>query len=455
MKKNRSQNSLSPENYIRKRARTLPLGPCYINEAWKESGMAMIIVTRKHITGNFTFAMIQVDLYCLGVKEAFYSFNATQDDLSEIIRKQSEMTEYEDKLIEADYTLVHNIIYGSIEYAGELGFHPAKDFSIAKFILEEDDDHIELIDIEFGREGKPAVVFGMEKHPDNIIKQLDKTVGTGNYTVIQADDETGQDRVQPDEEKEDIIDKPFEEMENEELRTVFEGKKQMTPVNIFKLVFASYTLLLKKKEKKEIEKIMDNINEWNIIDGIDSEEKQFSTEEEKKLYYDLYFRARSEPGKTIQSIYEAIVKFPDSFHIHSLLGMAYMQQDSIEDMHQLTIQLYQKYPDNLFAFCNFVTMLIAIGEIGEAELLLHDSYNIHEQFPKMDNFTFDQYLAYIQTIAKYFLKTGKLVKAAAYVFPLTFYEWREHNKAIVDTLYLLVIDYIKEKIMPENQMTGD
>jgi len=213
MKKNRSQNQLSPENYIRKRARTLPIGPCYINEGWQESGMAMIIVTRKHITGNITYGIFQVDLYCLGVKEALYKFNGTKDDLDDIIQKQSEMTDDEDNLIEVDYPLVHNIIYGSIEYAEELGFHPSKDFPITKFILEEDDDHIELIDIEFGKDGKPAVMFGMEKHPDNILKQLDKSVGPGNYTVIYAADGSDEDLGPLDTDDEEIIDKPFEEMD--------------------------------------------------------------------------------------------------------------------------------------------------------------------------------------------------------------------------------------------------
>lgn len=34
----------SPENYIRTRARLLPIGKCYINEGWAESGFASIVV---------------------------------------------------------------------------------------------------------------------------------------------------------------------------------------------------------------------------------------------------------------------------------------------------------------------------------------------------------------------------------------------------------------------------
>ena len=40
---------LSPENYIRSRARNLPLFECMISEGWKESGMANILIARNHI----------------------------------------------------------------------------------------------------------------------------------------------------------------------------------------------------------------------------------------------------------------------------------------------------------------------------------------------------------------------------------------------------------------------
>ena len=39
-KQNQSPQILSPENYIRQRARNLPIFKCFVNEGWDEEGLA-------------------------------------------------------------------------------------------------------------------------------------------------------------------------------------------------------------------------------------------------------------------------------------------------------------------------------------------------------------------------------------------------------------------------------
>jgi hypothetical protein len=93
------------------------------------------------------------------------------------------------------YILAHNIVYAGLEFAEEYGFKPHKDFtSITRFMLEEDTEDVELIDIECGKDGKPFYVSG--PYDDDlkirkIIAQLEKTAGAGNYDYILpgSDDE--------------------------------------------------------------------------------------------------------------------------------------------------------------------------------------------------------------------------------------------------------------------------
>ncbi len=144
------QKQLSPENYIKTRARTLPIDKCYINVDWKETGMANIVVQRKHTNGNFTFGVYLVDLFALGTKDTFWNFN-TPISIYEKLKHGI-------KHIEVEYNLVHNIIFGGNEYAEEHGFKIHKDFNLTKYILEPDDENIPLIDIEFGKNGKPLVI---------------------------------------------------------------------------------------------------------------------------------------------------------------------------------------------------------------------------------------------------------------------------------------------------------
>lgn len=146
------QKQLSPENYIKTRARTLPIDGCYINDDWAEKGLANISVVRKHTNGNYTFGVYLVDLYALGTKDTFCNFNQSKEIVDSAIYRGLDIEPI-------DYALAHNIIYGANEYAEDHGFKIHKDFkAITQYILEPDDERIPLIDVEFGKDGKPLVI---------------------------------------------------------------------------------------------------------------------------------------------------------------------------------------------------------------------------------------------------------------------------------------------------------
>ena len=178
---------LSPENYIRKKARALPLLECLVNDDWKEQGVAHIVVARSHTNGNITMCMYLIDLFCLGVKNTQYLFNITKTEYQE--KKESI-----DSLVfeQISYELAHNIVFAGLEYAEEYGFKPHKDFtSITQYMLEEDTDEIELIEVECGKDGKPFYVNGPYEDQTKIkqiLAQLERTAEPGNYDFEIVDD---------------------------------------------------------------------------------------------------------------------------------------------------------------------------------------------------------------------------------------------------------------------------
>jgi len=179
---------LSPENYIRKKARSLPIYECWLSEEWENRGMATIIIARRHTNGNITFCLYLVDLLCLGVKDTGYKFNVTETEYRDFLERYLDRMEIE----MIDYALVHNIILSGVEFAEEYGFKPHKDFtSVTEFMLEEDNDDIELIEIECGKDGKPMYVQGPyddDVKANKIMKQLEHSAGVGNYDFIKEVD---------------------------------------------------------------------------------------------------------------------------------------------------------------------------------------------------------------------------------------------------------------------------
>lgn len=157
--KGQQQAALSPYRFMREKARTLPIGQCYIGPPdWQESGMAHIIVTRVRPSGNLVMASFLVDTFCLGVKDAGYHENMAPSDFEEYLDKYRRGMGLE----EISYNEAHNIIYGAMAFAEDGGIKPSKDFYPAGYILEEDTDDIPMIEYDFGKNGKHLLIV----HPD-------------------------------------------------------------------------------------------------------------------------------------------------------------------------------------------------------------------------------------------------------------------------------------------------
>jgi len=195
-KKQTTQNFLTPENYIRHKSKTLPIYKCFILEGWEELRMGMVVIERKHVTGNITACLYLVDLNCLGVKDTMFRFNEPAEEVDELIKKYAD--EEGATMVEIPYELAHNIILAGIEYAEQYGFKPHKDYtSITSNFLEEDTDDIPLIDIECGgKDGKPYYEnrgFETAAQERKIVAQLEKTAGKGNFEYASKYDEDEDD----------------------------------------------------------------------------------------------------------------------------------------------------------------------------------------------------------------------------------------------------------------------
>lgn len=261
-KKPQQQQQLSPTNYIRQKARNLPIHECWINADWKTHGEANIVVSRVHANGNYTYGVYLVDLYCLGIKDAFFNFNVDID----IYNKLLDRMEYEKKN-KVPYELVHNIIYAAKEYADELGFKPHKEFtSVAQFILEEDTEDIELIDIECGYNGKPLYIDAGHESPaqvKQIINQLNQSVGKGNFIV--KEDKWGYD------EEDDFDDDEEDEASLEDLKQDFirlSEKKldNLTDDEKFELLDIMDSIFYKITDSNKIDNLLDKWSEETQIE---------------------------------------------------------------------------------------------------------------------------------------------------------------------------------------------
>jgi hypothetical protein len=204
-----NKQQLSSEKYIQTRARNLPLYKCFVTKDWQEYGMANVVIMRRHVNGNVTAGLYLVDLFCLGIKDTFYLFNEPEEKVFE------RMNIDDSYLQEIDYNTAHNIIYAGHDFALEFDIQPHKNFSITKFILEEDNDAIPVIDIPVGDEnGNPHLIVNSSYNYGPALQKLKEHAGEGNYTFTLND--TNFDDEEYNEEEEEYDEDDENEWEDNE-----------------------------------------------------------------------------------------------------------------------------------------------------------------------------------------------------------------------------------------------
>lgn len=165
--------SLSPELYMKRVMRKLPVEKCYVNPSWQDNGMAQVVVVRRRPDGKFAFVGYLTDTYCLGVKDVFYDTRIEEYELQKLLEEWENRIGIE----ECSYAEAHNIVYGAIEFASEGGIEPCREWTVAQYGLEEDTDDIELIDYEFGLNGKHYLFTQTESEARRYEPILRKNLG--------------------------------------------------------------------------------------------------------------------------------------------------------------------------------------------------------------------------------------------------------------------------------------
>lgn len=179
-----TQQPLSPTAYIKQKGRSLEIYECYIPKDNFPEGEGVVIVTRRHNGGNLTFGCFLVDIYCMGVKDCFVAFRRSEEEYKDYLNQVGQTQGLE----KVPYEIAHNWIFGAIDFASEAGIDPHKDFALAKYILEDDENEdIPIIDLPFGDKGKHHLILDDLTLCNKLEPVLREHLGEGNYQVTYVD----------------------------------------------------------------------------------------------------------------------------------------------------------------------------------------------------------------------------------------------------------------------------
>ncbi len=181
LKLSRQKVDLPSPSWQIRQARSYPIVGCWAQRNWMSMGLVVVVIARRQPEGSLLFGSYMVDCWCLGLKNTFCDANVPPAAFHGQLIPKLFSAEPSTKITTE---LAHEIVYGGIEYARQLGFRPHRDFRLSQFILDPPDAHPRTGEVEFGKEGKPLYVPGPEDNAAQIIRRLTRAVGRGNFNFL-------------------------------------------------------------------------------------------------------------------------------------------------------------------------------------------------------------------------------------------------------------------------------
>ncbi|NQT93700.1 MAG: hypothetical protein HQ559_13150 [Lentisphaerae bacterium] len=132
-----------------------PIHAAYVGGSILTQGIGHAIIARELPDGRIAAGVFLVDVYCLGVKNAFLMVQSPFE-FAAVIETRFDVND----LKPASPAYARKLVDDSIAYARDLGFEPHRDFRDASVVLGDIDPAECSERFTFGHDGKPLYISG-------------------------------------------------------------------------------------------------------------------------------------------------------------------------------------------------------------------------------------------------------------------------------------------------------
>ena len=152
-----------------RRARNAPLHACLAQNEMFETGLGTVILARRTGAHSFAVASFLVDVYCLGVKDAFFR-ELEEEDLEALVEGAGMAAPLE----AVDPSYARKLLRDAVAYARSLGLEPPADYASAEALFGDVAADACTVEFTFGYQGKPLYVPGPTESPTLVRRRLDR-----------------------------------------------------------------------------------------------------------------------------------------------------------------------------------------------------------------------------------------------------------------------------------------
>ena len=152
----------------------------FIEKSWRTTGLTQLLVARIRDNGRADIGFFLVDLWCLGIKDAFFHDDVSEAEFKELVTERLPEA-YRERFHPA---CAKKMIDGALAYAERLGFAPHRDYRKARRALSGLDATACPETFTFGRDGQPFYVEGPHDTPERtqrILAMLEARCGADGF----------------------------------------------------------------------------------------------------------------------------------------------------------------------------------------------------------------------------------------------------------------------------------
>ncbi len=164
----------------------------YLHKSWEEQGLTYVLIARLRDDGSADLAGFLMDLFCLGVKDAFWEPDLEGSGLRDLL-DQTLRGDFREKIHPAR---ARKLIEGALAYAESLGFAPHRDFRKARRVLSGID--ASLCPRDFS-DGRPCYIRGTNdsdervERVERVLALLEARCGPDGFDYQGLDDDDEED----------------------------------------------------------------------------------------------------------------------------------------------------------------------------------------------------------------------------------------------------------------------
>jgi hypothetical protein len=148
-----------------------------------EAGIGQVVIARYKAGDRVELGVFLVDIFCLGVKNAFF----TQCDEAELEAILQRLFNNDRPVEEHSGAWGRKLVEGALEYARKLGFAPHRDYKKAARVMGGIDPKTCPETFVFGKEGKPMFIAGPNENEARcqlILSVLTKKCGKDGFHYL-------------------------------------------------------------------------------------------------------------------------------------------------------------------------------------------------------------------------------------------------------------------------------